>query len=89
MHFSTMAAAVSLGLLAFAAGSAAVLPPLRADQAAAAAPAGGTGAATSAAASGDAAAKHARRTACLKEAKTKKLLGAQKTTFIRNCTAAP
>jgi hypothetical protein len=37
---------------------------------------------------GDAAAKHARRTACLKEAKTKKLVGARKAAFIKDCTAA-
>jgi hypothetical protein len=36
----------------------------------------------------EAAAKHARRTACLKEAKTKKLVGAQKTLFIKDCIAA-
>jgi predicted lipid-binding transport protein (Tim44 family) len=36
-----------------------------------------------------AAARHARRTACLKQAKAKKLLGADKTSFIKQCTAAP
>jgi hypothetical protein len=40
-------------------------------------------------ASGDAAAKHAKRTACLKEAKTKKLVGDAKTAFVKNCVAAP
>lgn len=40
------------------------------------------------AASGDAAAKHAKRTACLKEAKAKKLVGAAKTSFVKNCVAA-
>jgi hypothetical protein len=39
--------------------------------------------------SNDAAAKHAKRTACLKEAKTKKLVGADKTSFLKNCIAAP
>jgi hypothetical protein len=39
--------------------------------------------------SSDAAAKHAKRTACLKEAKTKKLMGADKTSFLKNCIAAP
>jgi len=34
---------------------------------------------------GDAAAKHLKRTACLKEAKTKKLIGAEKTAFLKNC----
>jgi len=38
-------------------------------------------AAPSAPPSGDAAAKHAKRTACLKDAKTKKLVGADKTAF--------
>ncbi len=40
------------------------------------------------AADGDAAAKHARRTACLKEAKTKKLVGAPRAAFIKDCIAA-
>ncbi len=40
-------------------------------------------------ANSDAAARHARRTACLKSAKAKKLLGADKTAFIKNCVAAP
>jgi hypothetical protein len=40
-------------------------------------------------ADGDAAAKHAKRTACLKNAKAKKLVGAQKTAFIKECVAAP
>jgi hypothetical protein len=38
---------------------------------------------------GDAAAKHVRRTACLKEAKTKKLIGAEKTAFLKSCIEAP
>ncbi len=37
----------------------------------------------------DAAAKHAKRTACLKEAKAKKLVGAQRTAFIKECMAKP
>jgi hypothetical protein len=41
------------------------------------------------AAAGDAAAKHAKRTACLKEAKDKKLVGADKTSFLKGCIAAP
>ena len=39
-------------------------------------------------AAGDAAAKHVKRTACLKEAKTKKLIGAEKTAFLKNCIEA-
>jgi hypothetical protein len=38
---------------------------------------------------GDAAAKHLKRTACLKEAKTKKLIGADKTAFLKTCIEAP
>jgi hypothetical protein len=38
---------------------------------------------------GDAAAKHVKRTACLKEAKTKKLIGAEKTAFLKSCIEAP
>jgi hypothetical protein len=37
----------------------------------------------------DDAAKHAKRTACLKDAKTRKLVGADKTAFIKNCMDAP
>ena len=33
----------------------------------------------------EAAEKHARRTACLKDAKSKKLVGAQKTAFLKDC----
>ena len=39
--------------------------------------------------SSDAAAKHARRTACLKEAKTRKLVGAEKNAYVKNCIAVP
>ena len=35
------------------------------------------------------AAKHARRTACLKEAKLKKLVGAQKSAYLKECLALP
>ncbi len=41
--------------------------------------------ADSPAAAADAAARHAKRTACLKEAKTKKLLGAERTAYVKNC----
>jgi hypothetical protein len=37
----------------------------------------------------DDAAKHAKRTACLTQARAKKLVGAQKTAYIKDCTAAP
>lgn len=38
---------------------------------------------------GDAAARHAKRTACLKEAKARKLIGARKAAFLKECVAAP
>jgi hypothetical protein len=34
------------------------------------------------------AARHAKRTACIKEARAKRLVGAQRTQFIRDCVAA-
>lgn len=37
----------------------------------------------------EAAAKHAKRTACLQEAKSKKLVGARKSAFIKECLAKP
>jgi hypothetical protein len=43
----------------------------------------------STAAAGDAAAKHAKRTTCLKETKARKLLGAEKTAFLKDCIGAP
>jgi hypothetical protein len=57
--------------------------PAPAAPAAAAIPAAGTSA------DGDAAAKHAKRTACLKNAKAQKLVGAKKTAFVKDCVAAP
>jgi hypothetical protein len=35
-----------------------------------------------------AAEKHAKRTACLRDAKSKRLVGAQKTAFVKECMAA-
>jgi hypothetical protein len=46
-------------------------------------------ASTATAMAGDAAAKHAKRTACLKETKARKLLGAEKTAFLKDCIGAP
>jgi hypothetical protein len=37
----------------------------------------------------DDAAKHAKRTACLKEAKAKKLIGAERSAYLKDCIAAP
>jgi hypothetical protein len=46
-------------------------------------------AATIASAGNEDAAKHVRRTACLKDAKNKKLLGPDRTAFLKDCMAAP
>jgi hypothetical protein len=89
MRFSTVAAAVCLSLSAAAAGVAGVAaaaPAQLADAPAAGPAASGTPAA---APPSEAAAKHAKRTACLKDAKAKKLLGADKTAFLKSCIAAP
>ena len=92
MRFSTVAAAVCLSLSPLMSGFAAA-PALRTDAPGTAAPAATVPAAAKPASptppSGDAAAKHAKRTACLKDAKAKKLLGAEKTEFLRSCMAAP
>jgi psiF repeat len=61
--------------------------PAATAPAAAATPSQATGSASPAA--NDAAAKHAKRTACLKDAKTKKLVGAEKSAFLKDCIAAP
>ena len=92
MRFSTVAAAVCLSLSPLMSGFAAA-PALRTDAPGTAAPAATVPAAAKPASptppSGDAAAKHAKRTACLKDAKAKKLVGAEKTEFLRSCMAAP
>jgi hypothetical protein len=90
MRFSTLAAAVVLSLPAIAGSAAAPsaladVPPASAPATAAVA-APGTPAATP---PSDAAARHAKRTACLKDAKAKKLVGADKTSFLKTCIAAP
>jgi hypothetical protein len=96
MHFATVAATVCLclsllGGAGFAMASSAQDAPKPAPATAPAPAPTATPAPTQAAAPplGDAAAKHAKRTACLKEAKTKKLVGADKTTFLKGCIAAP
>jgi hypothetical protein len=69
------------------AGSWASEPPAPAPPTAAAsqpAPTGGTSSVDN-----EAAARHAKRTACIKQARAKKLVGAQKTAFIKGCIGAP
>jgi hypothetical protein len=93
MRLGVAASCLSLCVLGLAVQSAMTQT---AAQSAATAPSAGTApsaaTATPAAttpAAGDAAAKHAKRTACLQEAKTKKLVGGEKTTFLKDCLAAP
>jgi hypothetical protein len=78
--------ALGLGLLTQAAEP--VTPQSITPQAATAPATPAATAASPAPAAGDAAAKHVKRTACLKEAKTKKLIGAEKTAFLKNCIEA-
>lgn len=101
MRILAVAAAVCLCLLPMAGGFAATPPALHGDaQGTEAAGTGTSGSGTPSAAkpappspaappSNDAAAKHAKRTACLKTVKTNKLVGAEKTSFLKNCIAAP
>ncbi len=81
--------AMTVCLLLLAAGSGASTPAAQSEPAASVAPAPPPLAATGTSPDNDAAAKHAKRTACLKEARAKKLVGAQKTAYIKECTAAP
>jgi hypothetical protein len=91
--FAALAAVLCLSLWAMAEGfsDAPAAPPSTAAPAVAASatPSATASTAASAASSGDAAAKHAKRTACLKDAKTKKLVGPEKTSFLKSCIAAP
>jgi hypothetical protein len=84
MRLAFTASALCLSILVFAAQQATSQTPAPST----AAPASASAAASSPAA-GDAAAKHAKRTACLKETKARKLLGAEKTAFLKDCISAP
>jgi surface antigen len=101
MRLAFTASALCLSILVFAAqqatsqapapstaAPATVMPASTATPASTTTP-GSTTTPASTAAAGDAAAKHAQRTACLKEAKTRKLLGAEKTAFLKDCIAVP
>jgi hypothetical protein len=88
----TVAAGMCLGLFQVAAAIGATPPASPAAAPVAAASAANTPTANASAgeaAAGDAAAKHAKRTACLKDAKTKKLVGAEKNAFVKHCIAVP
>jgi hypothetical protein len=78
MRLALSASALCLGLFVLAAHPAA--PP-------ASAPAATAPAATQVA--NEAAARHAKRTNCLKDARARKLVGAEKTAFLKSCIDAP
>ena len=62
-------------------------PPFAATPPAPAAAPAPVGKATSA--DNDAAARHAKRAACINQARTKKLVGGQKTAYIKDCVGTP
>jgi hypothetical protein len=72
--------ALGLGLLALADQPVTPQPPARASTAPAS---------VAATVAGDDAARHVKRTACLKEAKARKLIGADRTAFLKSCIDAP
>lgn len=80
MRFFPPAVAMCLVLAMIPAGrrAAAATPPARAPAAQRPAPAPPP-------ADNDAPARHLKRTACLKEARSKKLVGAQRTAYIKAC----
>jgi hypothetical protein len=82
LAFAASALCLSALGLSFLTQAAQQVTPQAATAPAATAPSPGS-------AASDAAAKHVKRTACLKEAKTKKLIGAEKTAFLKSCIEAP
>jgi hypothetical protein len=82
---SVPAVALLIALSALA-GSWAAEPPATATPAAAIPPGPAAGASN---ADNEAAARHAKRTACINQARAKKLVGAKKTAYIKGCIGAP
>ncbi len=89
---SVPAVALLIALSALA-GSWAAEPPAAAPPPPAAAPPADPPAARPAVgtsnADNEAAARHAKRTACINQARAKKLVGAQKSAYIKTCIGAP
>ncbi len=82
--------ALGLGLLALADQPVTPQPPAStAPAAASSTPGSPAPVAAAPAVAGDAAARHVKRTACLKDAKARKLIGAEKTAFLKTCIDAP
>jgi len=91
MRLAFAASALCLSALGLSLLTQAAQPVTPQGGAAAPAPAAPTPAATApspAPVASDAAAKHVKRRACLKEAKSKKLIGADKTAFLKSCIEA-
>jgi hypothetical protein len=86
---SVPAVALLIALSALAGGwsSAASDPPATAPPPPAATPPVPAG--STASADNEAAVRHAKRTACINQARAKKLVGAQKTAYIKGCIGAP
>ena len=80
MRLALSASVLCLGLLVLAARPAAPQTSV---------PATTAPAATAPQIANDAAARHAKRTSCLKEARARKLIGTEKTAFLKNCLDAP
>jgi hypothetical protein len=76
--------AIAGGLSWAASAPPATVPPTPAAATPAPAPAGGTSSADN-----EAAARHAKRTACINQARAKKLVGAQKTAYLKSCIGTP
>jgi hypothetical protein len=89
MRLAFTASALCLSILVFAAQQATSQAPAPSTAAPATAMPASAATPASTAAAGDAAAKHAQRTACLKETKARKLLGTEKTAFLKDCIGAP
>jgi hypothetical protein len=89
MRLALTASGLCFGLMVFAAHLALPQTAINPAQAAQAIPATPPTAAAPSSAASDAPAKHAKRTACLKDAKQKKLLGADKTAFLKTCNDSP
>jgi hypothetical protein len=83
---SVPAVALLIALSALAGSWASEPPATAAPPAAATPPASAAGTAN---ADNEAAARHAKRTACINQARAKKLVGAQKNAYIKGCIGAP
>jgi len=92
---SVPAVALLIALSALAGGrsraATAPAPPVPPSTAHAPAPAtaANASATNASAADNEAAARHAKRTACITQARAKKLVGAQKTAYIKGCIGTP